>query len=114
MALKPRDTQTQVKHIILSDYLDTWAGIILNGLAGVAKQLAARGRPFRTRLLYVDGFSYKGRYKGNAGELLRHSTAQTPSWGSPILGIQALERARDFARDRHGFHVETAVVLVED
>jgi hypothetical protein len=29
MELKPRDTQTQVKHTILSKYLGTWGGIIL-------------------------------------------------------------------------------------
>ena len=114
MVLEPRDTQTQVKHLIISDYLDTWAGIILNGVSVVAKQCAAQGRPFRTRLLYVDGFGYKGRYLGNTGDLLRHGVAATPTWGSPVLGIQALERARDFARDKHGFHVETSVVIAED
>ena len=29
MTLYPRDTQTQVKHMILTKYLDTWGGICI-------------------------------------------------------------------------------------
>jgi three-Cys-motif partner protein len=114
MALEPRDPQTQVKHIILSEYLDAWAGIIVNGLSRTAKQLADQGRPFRARLLYIDGFSYKGRFAGNTGEMLRGDVADSPTWGSPVLGIQALDRAKQHARELFGFHLETAAVLVED
>ena len=33
MSLKPRDTQTQVKHLILDQYLNAWGGIILHSQA---------------------------------------------------------------------------------
>lgn len=113
MALKLRDTQTRVKHTILSDYLDAWAGIIINGLSWRAKALAGKGIPFRSRLLYVDGFAHRGRYAGDTGEVLRSGIPDAPTWGSPILGIQALDRAKDFAQRTHGLRIETAVVLVE-
>jgi len=113
MPLKFRDTQTQVKHIILSDYLDAWAGFIINGLSWRAKEMASRGIPFRCRLMYVDGFAHKGRYAGDTGEVLRKGIANTPTWGSPILGILALDRAREFAQRMHGLRVEIAAVLSE-
>ncbi|MDQ2827900.1 MAG: three-Cys-motif partner protein TcmP, partial [Chloroflexota bacterium] len=114
MALKKRDVQTQVKHIILSEYLGTWAGIILNGKAGTARNQALRGRPFQTRLIYVDGFSYKGRYEGDTTDVMLNGTPSLPTWGSPILGIQALDKAQQFAQQRHGFHTDIATILVED
>lgn len=114
MALKKRDVQTQVKHIILSEYLGTWAGIILNGKAGVACSQALRGRPFQARLVYVDGFSYKGRYEGDTTDVMLNGTPSLPTWGSPILGIQALDKAQKFAVQKHEFHTDIATILVED
>lgn len=113
MTLKTRNPQTQVKHLILSKYLDDWAGIIINGIARVAQSQISRGLPFHARLLYVDGFSYTGRYLGDTSKVLAQDPVDTPTWGSPILGIQALERARQFAWEKHGFSIETAVILVE-
>lgn len=113
MDLKQRNTQTQAKHIILSDYLDTWAGIIISGLSGKAKMLMAKGRPFRCRFLYVDGFSHTGRYTGDVGEILRDHRPDTPTWGSPIIGIQALDRAKKYALDKYGLRIETATILTE-
>ncbi len=114
MALKKREVQTQVKHIILSEYLGAWAGIILNGKARAAHSQASRGRPFRARLVYVDGFSYKGRYEGDTTDVMLNGAPSLPTWGSPILGIQALDKAQQFALQRHGFHTDIATILVED
>jgi len=114
VGLKPRDTQTQVKHIILSSYLDKWAGIIVAGKAGPARLAASRGLPFTARLVYVDGFSYKGRYLCDTSDLLLNvSPSSQTIWGSPILGIQGLDKARQFAQQR-GYHIDTGTILVED
>src|SRR5690348_12599267 len=102
MALKQRDTQTEVKHRILSEYLDAWAGIITNGLARQAALVQARGGSFRCRLMYVDGFAHKGRYDGDRTEVLRKGAPDVPTWGSPILGIKALDRVKDHAHKTYG------------
>lgn len=111
MALKVRDTQTQVKHLILSKYLAEWAGVIINGLAKIAQYRLSQGLPVTTRLLYVDGFSFTGRYAGDASAIVRQ---EGPTWGSPLLGIQALDKARQFAQEMYQFPIETAAILVED
>ncbi len=113
MVLKMRDTQTEVKHRILSDYLGAWAGIITSGLARQAAAITARGIPFRCRLMYVDGFAHKGRYAGDTAEVLRKGAPNTPTWGSPILGIQALDRVKEHALKTYGLAVETVAVLSE-
>ncbi len=114
MGLKPRDIQTQVKHIILSSYLDKWAGIIVAGKAGPARLAASRGLPFSARLVFVDGFSYKGRYLCDTSDLLLNVAPSSQTiWGSPILGIQGLDKARQFAQMR-GFRIDTGTILVED
>ncbi len=110
---RPRDVQTRVKHKILRSYLDAWAGIIVNGLAGVAASRASRGLSFRAGLVYVDGFSWRGRYDGDASEVLLDGSVLSPKWGSPIVGIQALDDARRFASSR-GVPLETMAVLVEE
>jgi hypothetical protein len=51
--LEPRNTQTRVKHEILSRYLDTWGGIIVGGLTKARK-------PLDWHFVYVDCFSYLG------------------------------------------------------
>ncbi len=113
MDLKKRDIHTQVKHLILTDYLAAWRGIILAGLSKTAQVRLPKGLPFHSRLVYVDGFSYKGQYLGDADNLLRGTASTDPTWGSPILGVQALDKAKQHARERFGFHVETAAILVE-
>lgn len=114
MALKKRDTQTKVKHIILSRYLNTWAGIILNGKADTARSQALKGRPFHARLAYVDGFSSTGRYEGDTTDIMLDRIPPLPTWGSPILGIQGLDKAQRHARQQHRFHIDTGMILIED
>lgn len=108
-----RNVQTRVKHKILRSYLDAWAGIIVNGLASVAASRAAKALSFQAGLVYVDGFSWRGRYDGDASEVVLSGSAPSPRWGSPIIGVQALDDAKRFARGR-GFDLETRVILVEE
>jgi three-Cys-motif partner protein len=62
--------------------------------------------------LYVDGFSHTGRYTGDTGEILRDNVPNAPTWGSPIIGILALNKAKEYAEKR-GLPLETAVILTE-
>jgi three-Cys-motif partner protein len=89
MPFAKRDSQTRIKHEILRSYAGAWAGIIGNGVRGAAFSADARGQRFQLDLTYVDGF-------GGAGRYLRDSDQAIPSgpiWGSPIIGMQALELA---------------------
>jgi three-Cys-motif partner protein len=104
IGLEPRNTQTRVKHEILSKYLDTWGGIIVNGLAKSAKKQ-------KWRFIYVDCFSYIGMYSGEAEEVLQGRVSK-PVYGSPIIGIQALEKLSNHARKR-GITIRTNTVLIE-
>jgi len=113
MHLDERDIQTKVKHLILSDYMGAWSGIILSGLSNSARARLKRGLSFESRLVYVDGFSYKGCYSRDVEQLPNESKTAGPVWGSPILGVQALDRAREQARTRYEFDVDTAAILVE-
>jgi three-Cys-motif partner protein len=113
MHLEERNIQTKVKHLILSDYMRAWSSIILSGLSTTARTRLAQGLPFRSRLVYVDGFSYKGRYSRDVGQLPNEPATTGPIWGSPILGVQALDRAEEWARARYQFDIETAAILVE-
>ncbi|NOY98878.1 MAG: hypothetical protein GXP40_06715, partial [Chloroflexi bacterium] len=51
---KGRDTQTRVKHEILAKYLDTWGGIIVNGLT-------KRRQLQQWHFVYVDCFAFSGK-----------------------------------------------------
>jgi len=114
VALGKRDTQTQVKHLVLSNYLGAWAGIIVNGLAKTAQSQLSQGRPFQVQFLYVDGFSHKGLYLGDTADLLLGASANGSVWGSPVVGIQELDRARAFALKTYGFNLDVRAVLVEE
>ena len=81
--LRYRNTQTNVKHEILAKYLDTWGGIIVNGLRNAKRQRL-------WQFVYIDCFSYKGKYLGDMEDALRHKATVEPVYGSPIIGIQAL------------------------
>ena len=88
--LKPRNTQTRVKHEILSRYLDTWGGIIVGGLTKARK-------PLDWHFVYVDCFSYLGKYPGEKEDTYHHRESEVD--GSPLIGIKALDRllSLDFA-----------------
>lgn len=90
MQLKSRDTQTEVKHQILSKYLDTWGGIILNpGMRSRFKQSRKRSD---LHFVYVDCFSYVGRYAGD-----KHRSEEVV-FGSPVIGIRCLDKLAESAK----------------
>lgn len=110
-----RRIQTQVKHKIQTDYLTAWQSIIVGGLSSRAIGAARAGRAFHSRLIYVDGFSFRGRYSHNEGRSISSQSAEgrEPIWGSPIIGVRALDQAAKHAADRYGFSIGTASILVE-
>ncbi len=112
MELKPRDTQTQVKHKILEKYLGAWGGIILNGLKGMAFQAQKQGKPFKVHFVYVDCFSYVGRYSGNTEDIfLERTTGTVP--GSPIIGIRVLDELTTMA-SKHNINLTVNAILIEE
>lgn len=101
--LKPRDTQTKVKHDILSRYLDIWCGIIFSSLRKKRKR--------DWHFVYVDCFAYTGRYAGESENVIQNYPTQI-IYGSPILGIKALDK---FANHAHklGIQIRTNAILIE-
>jgi three-Cys-motif partner protein len=110
-ALQPRNTQTQVKHQILEEYLIAWGGIIIHGVRRAAQKALSYGRPFRVHLVYVDGFAGCGRYAGDHSVLLTEPRSDIV-FGSPIIGIRALDRLKPLAK-RYGLDVTTNAILIE-
>ncbi len=100
-----RSTQTKVKHEILEKYLDTWGGIIINGLLGNSINLPIK-------LVYVDCFSFTGTYKGDLDNTVSGTPCKEQVYGSPIIGIKALDKLRSYAIGR-GLNVTTNVILIE-
>lgn len=103
-----RPTQTRVKHEILEEYLQKWAGIITQGL-GRSYREAVKRNPlavFNARFVYVDCFAFEGRYA---------SEKDGKSWanGSPLIGIEALDKAKSYVERQIGFKLETYVILFE-
>jgi three-Cys-motif partner protein len=103
--LQYRSTQTQVKHEILARYLDTWGGIITNGLCHAKHQRV-------WQFIYVDCFAYKGKYIGDQESIFRQNPAPGPVFGSPIIGIQALDKLAAYAVTL-GLQVVTNTILIE-
>jgi three-Cys-motif partner protein len=102
--LRPRDTQTRVKHEILSRYLDTWGGIIVNGL---------RSRKYHPRrFVYVDCFSSLGLYAGEREDFLQNRETQHVD-GSPLIGIKALDKLYKYAKGA-GIEISVNSILVEE
>lgn len=100
-----RQPQSQAKHHLLARYLTRWAAIILNGPIARAGH---RVHAWHTWLCYVDTCAYRGAYAGDAGA----GPGAAPVFGSPVLGIQALDRAREGA-GASGLPVSTVAVLFE-
>jgi three-Cys-motif partner protein len=103
--LQYRSTQTQVKHEILARYLDTWGGIITSGLRRAKSQRV-------WQFIYVDCFAYKGKYLSDRKNIFRHSAESAPVYGSPIIGIQALDKLAAYAATL-GLQVVTNTILIE-
>jgi three-Cys-motif partner protein len=104
--IKPRPTQTKIKHNILKDYVQKWGQIINSGLRQLYVKASNTDSNFRSRFVYVDGFSFRGRYPSetNPGEF---------EFGSPIIGIEALLEIKRNAQNATGFAPETVAILIE-
>jgi hypothetical protein len=109
--IEPRPTQTRVKHIILQRYLARWGGIIIAGYQGVAAQRRSRGLPTDLHFVYVDCNASTGRYAGEQEDVSAGKTAP-PVYGSPIIGIQELDRLVAWGK-QHGINVKTNAILIE-
>jgi three-Cys-motif partner protein len=96
-----RKTQTKVKHHILSSYLDAWAGIIFWGLRSVWHRS-------NLHFVFVDCFAYTGQYSRDQ-DIPRENE---PIYGSPIIGIRALDKLASYATNQ-GVRISTNVVLIE-
>ena len=102
--LEPRNTQTRVKHEILSRYLDAWGGIIVGGLTTARKQLD-------WHFVYVDCFSYLGKYSGEKEDTYHSRNSEVD--GSPLIGIKALDRLLDHAKKKMGVKIRVNIILIE-
>lgn len=111
MELTPRNTQTRVKHEILSSYLDAWGGIIVGGLQGFQKAYPSR-LPGNWHFIYVDCFSYVGKYLGEKEDAFQDKETKLV-YGSPIIGINALDRLKIHAQSRMGIKIRVNTILVE-
>ena len=101
--LEPRNTQTRVKHEILSSYLDTWGGIIVSGLRNA--------RPRVRHFVYVDCFSFLGRYSGEKEEEIQKRESKEV-FGSPVIGINALDKLLTHSQ-KMGVDIQISTILVE-
>src|SRR5690348_4038073 len=108
-ALNKRDPQTKTKHLILERYARSWGGIILNGLLARAR----RGMGWQdNRFVYVDAFSHAGRYSHDT-DTVGMEASDAVVWGSPIIGIHALDDLWNAAQ-RHGVDIQRTVILCEE
>lgn len=103
--LQYRSTQTQVKHEILTRYLDTWGGIILRGLIHSKYQ-------HTWRFIYVDCFAYTGKYLGDKENIFQNDNSTGQVYGSPIIGIRALDKLVLYAASL-GVQIVTNSILIE-
>lgn len=103
--LEPRNTQTRVKHEILSRYLDRWGGIIVNGLI-------KSNKPKDWHFVYVDCFSAFGKYAGEKEDSYTNSDSSAEVEGSPFIGIRALDRLLEHAQ-KMGVRIRVNTVLIE-
>ncbi len=106
MELERRNSQTIVKHIILEEYLHRWGYIITNGLKRAFNDATRKGKRFEATLVYVDPFSSQGRYADE-------KSIDGPVYGSPIIGIRALDDIREAAAQNAGFKPKVVSILIE-
>ena len=112
MAIEPRATQTQIKHLILDRYLRAWGGIILHGVRGQAAKLRSIGKELDVHFVYVDCFASNGRYTGDVVENQLIDNDK-PVFGSPIIGVRALDSLAEYAQQQLAIPVRTTSILIE-
>jgi len=107
-----RPVQTKVKHKILEEYVKAWGGIIVNG-ARVSIDRARKGGYSGVGLhfIYVDCFAGDGRYIGEQEDQERGMTL-TPVFGSPIIGVRALDSLVEYGR-KENVPVRVSAILIE-
>src|SRR5690606_17583911 len=92
-------------HEILFEYVRKWGFIISTGLRKSFYDSQQRGHLFRPRFVYIDYFSFTGIYAPENGE---------PVYGSPIIGIRALDEIRQFGKEKVGFDCDIIAILIEE
>jgi len=110
--IKPRPTQTKIKHEILKQYLKGWGAIIINGLIDRVKSAKRIDSNFQIHLVYVDSNASSGRYQG---ELEDYVAGKEPGqvFGSPIIGVQELDALTAWAKNKYNIEIHTNVILIE-
>lgn len=108
---KPRGTQTREKHRILDIYLKAWGGIILNGVARDAKHRGLSPASMDVHFVYVDCFASSGRHPSGPGDPPEDPKGKDV-YGSPVIGLKALDSLTKTAEDR-GIQLHTTAVLIE-
>lgn len=103
-SFEARPTQTKVKHEILRQYLEQWTYIIVGGLKVQYERAKAKGWSFQANFVYVDCFANSGRYAPENG---------TETYGSPIIGLEAMDRLRQYTLQEAGFDPKVTSILVE-
>jgi three-Cys-motif partner protein len=98
-----RDTQTRVKHEILAQYLEKWTYIITGGLKGTYERLHRNGLSGSASFVYVDCFANTGCYQ-EEGQVV---------YGSPVIGVRAMDFLRQHFRDTVGSSPGIISVLIE-
>ena len=102
---KVRAIQTEVKHLILRDYIEAWGGIILGGIS--------RSPVEDVHFVYVDANAFRGSYPGDQSDGIRH-TKNTMVYGSPIIGVVALDELVAFAQRTYSIRLRANAILVEE
>lgn len=88
MEFAERKQQTQIKHLILKQYLDSWTGIIFQGILGFKRKNPQK--MINLHFNYIDLFSYKGYY--SCDECEDGNKNDTLILGSPPIGIESLKK----------------------
>ncbi len=107
-----RPIQTKVKHIILEQYIKAWGGIIIHGARyGIARAQQKGYSNAGLHFVYVDCFAGHGRYAGELEDRER-GLPLVPVFGSPIIGVHALDGLVEFGR-RENVAVRASTILIE-
>jgi three-Cys-motif partner protein len=102
--IKPRSTQTKIKHNILEQYLEKWGNIIING-----------SKQFQTsiHLVYIDCNAYAGRYSQDIEAVPTDEKSQ-PIFGTPIIGVRGLDAlVNGVKKSPKKIELRTNAILIE-
>ncbi len=101
---KARAIQTEVKHLILRDYIGAWGGIILGGIS--------RKSVRDVHFVYVDANAYRGWYPGDQSDGISQ-TKGVVVYGSPIIGVESFDELVSFAQKTYSIRLRINAILVE-